>query len=157
MKYMMLIGRLLFAQIFILSSFNHFKSSTIESLASKVPYAEILIPLSGAMALLGGISIVLGYKAKFGGFLIALFLIPVTVLMHDFWNAAPTAYGMQLVNFEKNLAMLGGAIFLMYFGAGPLSLDARHRFPPVKMIRQEKNPEEVMTYHEMKMHEETHI
>src|SRR5579872_3923620 len=126
MKYIMLFGRFLFAQMFIVSSFGHFKSSTIESLSSKVPFAEILIPLSGAMALIGGISILLGYKAKFGGLLIALFLIPVTVMMHDFWNAAPAAYMMQLVNFQKNIAMLGGAIFLMYFGAGPLSLDARH-------------------------------
>jgi putative oxidoreductase len=165
MKYLLLIGRVLFAQIFILSSFSHFKSETISGLASKVPYAEILVPLSGALALLGGISIILGYKAKIGGLLIALFLIPVTFIMHDFWNATPQMAMMQQINFEKNLSMLGGAIFLMYFGAGPLSLDARNRFPKVKMQTQtpeksrvpEKKPEELKSYEDMKMHEETHI
>jgi hypothetical protein len=53
--------------------------------------------------------------------------------------------------------MLGGAILIMYFGAGPLSLDARHRFPPAKMMRQEPEKSLVETYQEMKMHEETHI
>jgi putative oxidoreductase len=86
MKYLVLVGRILFAQIFILSSFNHFSTATIMSFGAKVPAAELLIPLSGAMALIGGISILLGYKAKIGGLFIALFLIPVTVMMHDFWN-----------------------------------------------------------------------
>ena len=161
MKYLMLVARVLFAQIFILSSFGHFKTETIKNLGSKVPYAEFLIPLSGALALVGGISVLLGYKAKIGGLLIALFLIPVTLMMHDFWNAPPDMVMMQTINFQKNLAMLGGAIFLMYFGAGPLSLDARRRFPPVKMTTQvsgkEKKPEELRSYQEMKTHEQTHI
>src|SRR5439155_23150526 len=89
MKFLMLVGRVLFAQIFILSSFGHFKTETIKNLGSKVPYAEFLIPLSGAMALVGGISILLGYKAKIGGLLIGLFLIPFTVMMQDLWYAPP--------------------------------------------------------------------
>ena len=154
----MLLGRILFAQIFIISSFSHFNPETIGKLSSKVPFAEILIPLSGAMALAGGMSIVFGYKAKIGGLLIALFLIPVTFMMHDFWNIAdPMMRMMQQVNFQKNLAMLGGAIFIMYFGAGPLSLDARHRFPKVKMTRQEPEKKITRSYQEMKMREETHI
>jgi putative oxidoreductase len=162
MKYLMLIGRILFAQIFILTSFGHFNAETISQLGSKVPFAGILIPLSGVMALAGGISAILGYKAKIGALLIALFLIPVTFIMHDFWNVAdPMMRMMQQINFEKNLSMLGGAIFLMYFGAGPLSIDARHRFPSVKMESQEpksiKDKERVESYREMKMHEETHI
>jgi putative oxidoreductase len=158
MKYLVLVARALFSQMFIIASLNHFRPETIQNLSSKVPAAELLIPLSGAMALIGGISILLGYKAKIGGLLIALFLIPVTLMMHDFWNMTdPMMRMFNQVNFQKNLAMLGGAILIVYFGAGPLSLDARRRFPPSKMMRQE--PEKTLTdiYQESKMHEEAHI
>src|SRR4051794_22637000 len=117
MRYILLVGRILFAQMFILASFGHFQTATITALGSKVPYAEFLIPLSGAMALIGGVSVLLGYKAKVGAFLIALFLIPVTFMMHDFWNVTDaTMHMMQQANFMKNIAMLGGACIIMYFG-----------------------------------------
>jgi putative oxidoreductase len=78
------------------------------------------------LALLGGLSIALGYKAKLGALLLVVFLIPVTVTMHGFWAVAdPMMRGMQQAHFMKNLSMLGGALLIAYFGSGPLSLDSR--------------------------------
>lgn len=128
MRALILAGRVLFAIIFVVSGFNHFSQPMIGYAASAgVPMANIAVPLSGVMAIVGGLMIALGFQARLGGILIALFLIPVTLFMHAFWKVSdPMQHQMQLVNFMKNLALLGGALTFIYFGAGPLSVDARH-------------------------------
>jgi putative oxidoreductase len=121
------LGRFLFALIFLLSGFNHFSKQTIDYAASQgVPLASVAVPLSGILALAGALSILLGYRAKIGALLIALFLVPVTLTMHNFWAVADPAMAQtQMIMFMKNLSMLGAALLISQFGAGPLSLDAR--------------------------------
>jgi len=69
----------LFALIFLFAAPNHFNKQTIAFSASQgVPLASIAVPLSGVVAIAGGLSILLGYRAKLGAWLIVLFLIPVT-------------------------------------------------------------------------------
>src|ERR1700733_7333516 len=81
------LGRLLFALIFIMSGPRHFMSQTIAYAAAQgVPMASIAVPLSGLLAILGGLSILLGYRARIGAWLIALFLIGVTPMLHKFWG-----------------------------------------------------------------------
>jgi putative oxidoreductase len=90
-----------------------------------VPFASLAVPLSGLLAFAGGLSILLGFKARVGAWLIVLFLVPVTVMMHNFWAIGdPGAAQMQMVMFMKNVAILGGALMITYFGAGPVSVDA---------------------------------
>jgi putative oxidoreductase len=122
-----LLGRFLFALIFLMSAPMHFSSQTIAYAASQgVPLASIAVPLSGVIALAGGLSILLGYRVKIGAWLIALFLAAVTPMMHNFWAVAdPMMHQMQFIMFMKNLSMLGGALFISQVGAGPWSLDAR--------------------------------
>lgn len=123
------VGRALFASIFVMAAFGHFSQATIGYAASQgVPLAGVLVPLSGIMALAGGLSVLLGYRARLGAAVLVLFLVPVTVMMHNFWAVHdPMMAQMQQVMFMKNVALIGGAFLLMYFGAGPLSLDARRR------------------------------
>lgn len=127
MKYVVLLGRILFSLIFVMAVLGHFTHRDIVYAASVgVPLASVAVPLSGIIAFLGGLSIVLGYKAKIGAWLIIIFLVPVTLMMHNFW-AAPNASAaqMQAIMFYKNISMLGGALMIAYFGSGPLSLDSR--------------------------------
>ncbi|HTW31978.1 MAG TPA: DoxX family protein [Candidatus Sulfotelmatobacter sp.] len=121
-----LFGRFLFALIFVIAGANNFSSQTVAFAASQgVPLASIAVPVSGVIAILGGLSILLGYHAKLGGWLITLFLVGVTP-MHKFWGIAdPMTHQIQMIMFMKNLSMLGGALLISQFGAGPLSLDAR--------------------------------
>jgi putative oxidoreductase len=121
------LGRFLFAVIFLMSSLGHFSKQTIAYAASQgVPLASLAVPFSGLLALLGGLSILLGYRAKIGAWLIVLFLVPVTLMMHKFWGITdPMAAQTQMIMFMKNVSMLGGALLISQFGAGPLSLDAR--------------------------------
>ncbi len=127
MRYLVLAGRVLYAAIFIASALGHFSRAEIGYAAHQgVPLANVLVPLSGLLALAGGLSVALGYRAKLGAWLLVLFLIPVTATMHNFWAVQdPMMAAMQQAMFFKNLSMLGGALLVAYFGAGPLSLDAR--------------------------------
>src|ERR1700732_2819894 len=121
------LGRFFFALIFLFAAPNHFTKQTIAFSASQgVPIASIAVPLSGVLAIAGGLSILLGYRAKLGAWLIVLFLVPVTLMMHKFWTVSDAMMAqIQMVMFMKNLSMLGGAVLISQFGAGPFSLDAR--------------------------------
>lgn len=129
LRYMVPLGRVLFAAIFVGAAATHFSSQTIAYAAQQgVPAASVLVPLSGVLALVGGLSVLLGYKARIGAWLLVVFLVPVTLKMHAFWTAADPATAMiQQVMFLKNVSMLGAALFMTYFGAGPVSVDERHR------------------------------
>jgi putative oxidoreductase len=126
-RFVVPIARVLFAAIFLMAGLGHFSKQTIGYAASAgVPLANIAVPLSGVIALLGGASILLGYKARLGGWLIVLFMVPVTVMMHKFWGISdPMAAQIQQVMFMKNVAITAGALLITYFGAGPFSLDNR--------------------------------
>jgi len=121
------LGRFFFALIFLVAAPNHFTKQTIAFSASQgVPLASIAVPLSGVVAIAGGLSILLGYRAKLGAWLIVLFLVPVTLMMHKFWAVQdPMMAQTHMVMFMKNIAMLGSALLISQFGAGPFSLDAR--------------------------------
>jgi putative oxidoreductase len=85
------------------------------------------------IALVGGLSVLLGYQTRVGAWLLVVFLVPVTLMMHNFWAVPNSAIAqIETAMFMKNVTMLGGALLISYFGAGPLSLDAligasRHR------------------------------
>ena len=124
---LILLGRFLFVLIFVMSGPIHFMSQTIAYAASQgVPLASIAVPIAGVLALAGGLSILLGYRAKIGAWLIVVFLVCVTPLMHKFWGVTdPMMFQVQFAMFMKNLSMLGGALFLTQIGSGPWSLARR--------------------------------
>ncbi len=121
------VARLLFVALFLMSAPGHFKAQTIAYAAEQgVPFAAILVPFSGLMALAGGLSILVGWHARAGAWLLVAFLVPVTLAMHAFWAVPdPMMRMMQMAMFMKNLGLLGGALLITYFGAGPASLDER--------------------------------
>ena len=125
-KLVVALGRVFFAAIFVLSGLGHFSNQTIGYGASQgVPLASIAVPLSGLIVMAGGLSVLLGYRAKLGVWLIVVFLVPVTLMMHKFWAVhGPVMAQMQMVMFMKNISILGGALLISQFGAGPFSFDA---------------------------------
>lgn len=122
-----LLGRFLFALIFLMSGPMHFSSKEIAYAASQgIPLASIAVPFSGLMAFAGGLSILLGYRARIGAWLIVVFLAAVTPTMHKFWGVTdPMMFQMQFAMFLKNVSMLGGALFITQMGSGPWSLDRK--------------------------------
>jgi len=131
MKFIVPIGRVFYSLIFINSGIFHFSQMAVDYANSQgVPMATVLVPVSGIMAIVGGLSIFLGYKAKWGAWLIIAFLIPVTLMMHAFWKIDDaTEHQVQMTMFMKNTSMLGAAFLIAWFGAGPVSLDGRNKSP----------------------------
>lgn len=129
MNFIVLLGRILFGLIFITSSLAHFSKAVIAYGASQgVPMPSVLVPLSGVIALVGALSVIFGFKARLGAWLLVIFLIPCTLMMHKFWGLSdPMVSSLQQAMFMKNLSMLGAALLITYFGAGPLSWDNRKK------------------------------
>jgi putative oxidoreductase len=123
------VGRALFSAIFIVAAFGHFSQATIDMAAGQgVPLAALAVPLSGVMSLIGGLSVLLGYHARLGALLLVAFLLPVTFMMHKFWAISdPMLAQMHMAMFMKNVALIGGALLIVHFGAGPLSIDSRRQ------------------------------
>ena len=128
--YLVPLARALFSAVFIIFAAGlHFSPAGVAYAESQgVPLASIVVPLSGVMAVVGGLSVALGFHAKGGAWLLVLFLLPVTLMMHRFWTVTdPAMAQIQQAMFLKNLSMLGGALLIAYFGAGPASMDASRR------------------------------
>jgi uncharacterized membrane protein YphA (DoxX/SURF4 family) len=117
MKTSFLLGRVIFGGFFLYSGIHHFqeKDALVRYASAKqAPLPEVMVPITGAALIAGGASIVLGVKPKVGALAIAGFLAGVSPLMHDFWNAKePAQRQSEMVNFMKNVAMMGGALALM--------------------------------------------
>ena len=107
------LGRLLFGGYFIYNGINHFLNRqmlTEYARSKQVPMPEAAVVGSGAMIMLGGLSLLTGYQPKVGASLIAAFLLGVSPQMHDFWRVEDQQQRMQeFVNFTKNMALVGGA------------------------------------------------
>src|SRR5690606_37433858 len=127
MKFVVLLGRIFFSLIFLASLANHFSPEMAGYAASQgVPAPNFMVPLAGIIAGAGALSIIFGYKAKLGAWLIVIFLVPVTWWMHAFWKMDdPMQQQTNMIMFMKNISMLGGALMIAYFGAGPLSVDEK--------------------------------
>ena len=127
MRYFVALGRLFYSLIFVLAGFGHFTHQEIAYAAAQgIPIAGVLVPASGIMAIVGGLSILLGFHGKLGAWLLVLFLVPVTLMMHNFWAVKdPMMQQIQMAMFLKNISMLGSALFFTQIGTGPLSLDSR--------------------------------
>jgi len=70
---------------------------------------------SGSLLILGGLSVLLGVRPSWGIVLLTLFLIPTSLLMHNYWAATdPSVRQMDLTNFKKNIALLGAAWMLLF-------------------------------------------
>jgi putative oxidoreductase len=118
MDVVFLIGRIVFALIFLTTVDIHLlkRAQGVQyARMYNVPMAELGVPLTGVIAILGGVSVALGIWGDLGALLIAAFLLLITPFMHAFWREADAMQrANQMAHFTKNLAMLGGALVLFY-------------------------------------------
>jgi uncharacterized membrane protein YphA (DoxX/SURF4 family) len=117
MKAPFLLGRLVFGGFFLYSGINHFlnrKAMAQYTASKKIPLPEVGVLVSGAAMIAGGASILLGIKPRLGTLAIMGFLGGVSPLMHDFWHHQdPNQRQAEMINFTKNMALLGAALALM--------------------------------------------
>jgi uncharacterized membrane protein YphA (DoxX/SURF4 family) len=119
MDILVLIGRILFAFLFLTSGFAHFSQRRMMApyAASKgVPAAMAAVLAGGVLLLAGSISVLLGVWADLGALLLVIFLVPTAVMMHGFWKEAdPQARQNELVQFSKDTALAGASLMLFAF------------------------------------------
>ncbi|MGF1497443.1 MAG: DoxX family protein [Elainellaceae cyanobacterium] len=125
-KYFPLVGRALLSSIFLYAGINNLL--TFSSTQQGIAASGLIPPALAAPAVLGNVfccivgslSLILGLKARWGAALLIIFLVPTTLLFHQFW-----ADSAETIPFLKNMSLVGALIYVAYFGAGPVSLDAR--------------------------------
>jgi putative oxidoreductase len=116
MDLIVLIARVLFVGVFLVSAMGHLTQTGMMAgyAASKgVPLARPVVLISGVQILLGALSVLLGVWADLGALLLVAFLVPTAFVMHGFWREAePQAKMTEQVQFVKDLALAGGALFV---------------------------------------------
>jgi putative oxidoreductase len=122
-----LIGRILLASIFLVSGIAKLTDTdhTAGYMTSVgIPSAHALALVAGTAEILGGVAILLGVLTRAGAAGLFLFMVPTTLLFHHFWDLEGADQKTQMVNFMKNLAIMGGLAELVAHGAGRFSIDA---------------------------------
>ena len=127
-KFLPLIGRVLLALIFIIAGFHKITgfAGTAEMMAGRgLPLPQALLAATILIELGGGLMILLGWHARWAALAIFLFLIPTTLIFHAYWSVDPSQPLMvknQMNQFMKNLAIMGGMLYVVAYGSGPFSL-----------------------------------
>jgi putative oxidoreductase len=123
-----LTGRILLSLIFLLSGFNKIVgfAGTAGWMASKgLPMAEVLVAITIVIEIGASLMIITGFKARLGATALLLWMIPVTFIFHNFWAVPAADQQIQQIMFMKNLGLMGGMLYIMAFGSGPMSVDKK--------------------------------
>jgi putative oxidoreductase len=122
-----LAGRILIGLLFLPAGISKIPGweNTAGYMASKgVPLVALALVITIVVEIVAAAMVIVGYKARIGAAALFLWLIPVTFMMHDFWNIADAGQKMiQMIMFNKNVALMGTMLLIMAFGSGPRSLD----------------------------------
>lgn len=121
MQYISLAARICLCLIFFKGGIANLLSfsGTVEAVAGTgLPLPALMAAGNVVFQLVGAISLLLGFKAKWGAVILIVFLIPTTFIFHDFWVNPD-----EINAFLKNFGLVGGLLMITYAGAGALSID----------------------------------
>lgn len=128
-EFLHLVGRILYGGFFVYNGLNHFLNlSMLAGYAQSkgVPMPQIAVIVSGLLMLAGGAMILLGWKVQLGAWCITLFLLPTSFIMHNFWTVADAQMRMmEMINFSKNMALMGAALIMLVSGAWPYAVEKK--------------------------------
>jgi putative oxidoreductase len=134
-NYTQAIGRILISAVFILFGYVQFTHIggyianpaviKFSGLTGGILSPTIIAYLVAAIDLIGGILILLGYQTRWAAIVLIMFVVLTLVFVHHFWTMEGAAFAGNRAHFYKNLAIIGGLLFLINGGAGSCSLDHR--------------------------------
>ena len=127
-KFGPLVGRILMAVIFVISGAGkvaNFGGTAKYMAGHGVPLTELALIITIIIELGGAAMLILGWKARLAAGVLFLWLIPVTLMFHNFWAAPAEQHMVQQIMFLKNLAIMGGMLYIATFGSGPCSLERK--------------------------------
>lgn len=121
-----LIGRMCISLIFFYEAYDSivYAKATKEMMTDYglVWRQDLLFYGAVAALVLGSILVLIGYRASLGAFLLLAYWIPVTLIVHSFWNDAPELRRMESIQFMKNIAIAGGLFSVLVNGSGKISI-----------------------------------
>jgi putative oxidoreductase len=120
------LGRLALSAIFLLAGIGKFISydETVQYMASKgLKFIPILLVGAALVEILASLALILGVKTRYAALALLLFLIPTTLIFHDFWNVDPESAKIQFIMFMKNLSIFGGLLYVIGAGPGAFAID----------------------------------
>jgi putative oxidoreductase len=127
-RYLSLVGRILLSSIFLLSALGKITgwSTTAGYMASKgMPLVPFFLAAATLVELGGGLSLLTGFQARWGALALAAYLIPTTLIFHNFWAFQGQEQQMQMINFLKNMAIMGGLFQVAAASPAPVRVAAR--------------------------------
>lgn len=133
-KWAPLIGRLGIAWLFVPAGLGKIAgfSGTAGYIASKgLPMPAVLAAIALVIELFGGLAVLVGYKTRWAAAALLVFTLVAAIFFHNYWALPADQAMMQQINFDKNMGIAGGLLFLVAWGAGAFSLDRRKVAPKV--------------------------
>ena len=124
-KFAPVTGRFLIALIFLLSGIGKIGgfAQTAGFMAGKgLPMVEVLLVLSIIIEIGAALMLIVGWQARLGAAALFLWMIPVTLVFHNFWAAPAAQQQIEMGMFMKNIAMMGGLLYIMAYGSGRFSV-----------------------------------
>ena len=124
-RYGPVVGRVLIAFIFIFAGYGKLTGfdGTVGYIASKgMPFPELAAVAAILIELGGGILLVIGWKARWAATAMLVFTAMTALIFHNFWAAAPDQVQNQMIHFMKNISMMGGLLYVVVYGSGPISV-----------------------------------
>ena len=125
-----LIGRVLLAAIFLISGYRKLFgfAGLVGYIGSKgLPAAQLLAVAAIVIELAGGLMLLVGWKTRVAAAALAVFTVVATIFFHNFWAFPADQMQNQINHFLKNLAIIGGFLYVIAFGAGQMSIDEKKR------------------------------
>ena len=124
-----LFARIMIATIFLMSAVGNkipnFNAVAGYMAAEGVPLPQLSLVAAIIFLVVGSLSVIAGFKIRIGAALLLVFLVLATYFFHDFWTFEGQEQQMQMIQFMKNLSLMGTMVFLMANGAGQLSFDTK--------------------------------
>ena len=124
----LLVARLLIALMFIgagISKFTGLDGAAGYIGSVGLPAPQLLAVAAGALELIAGVLLVIGWQARWAALALAGFTLVASFIFHAYWNLPSAEQRMPMLLFTKNMAIIGGLLFVFAFGPGRISLDAR--------------------------------
>lgn len=129
---MLLVGRILLATVFLVAGIRKLMAvagSTGYLAKLGFPAPEVLIWVAIAIEIGGAALLILGWQTRRISWLLIVFVAIATAMAHRFWEFPDAQYVAQMNNFLKNVAIIGGLLYVIAFGPGTFSVDAKAGAP----------------------------
>ncbi len=120
-----LLGRLCISAMFLWTAFEKIRNwnTTVSYMRTKnIPQLNIVLPVSLALKIIGGLSVLVGWHAHIGALLLLIVTVPSAVKLHAFWTLQGNERNMEKALFMKEIAVIGGLLLLLALGAGQFGI-----------------------------------